>query len=86
MSANSDEWHGECIMTVTTTLSPSSLLPEVTMLRYALLFLVVALIAGVFGFTDVAGTSYLVAKIFFFVFLILFVVSLVLGRGTRAIE
>jgi len=52
------------------------------MLRWALIFLVVALIAGVFGFFDVAGTSYFIAKILFFVFLVLFIVSLVMG--TRA--
>ena len=50
------------------------------MLRYSLVFLLVALLAGVFGFTEVAGTSYFVAKICFFVFLILFVLSLIMGR------
>ena len=49
------------------------------MLRWALLFLVVALISALFGFTDVAGTSMVAAKVLFFVFLIMFVVSLVLG-------
>src|SRR5262249_51217568 len=48
------------------------------MLRWAILFLVVALIAALFGFTDVAGTSVVAAKILFFVFLVLFVVSLIL--------
>lgn len=53
------------------------------MLRWAILFLVVALVAALFGFTDVAGTSMVAAKILFFVFLVLFVVSLILGdRGT----
>jgi uncharacterized membrane protein YtjA (UPF0391 family) len=56
------------------------------MLRWALLFLVVAIIAALFGFGGVAGTSLVAAKILFFVFLIMFVVSLVLGtrepRGT----
>ena len=55
------------------------------MLGWALTFLVVALIAGVLGFTTIAGTAIGVAKILFFVFLILFVVSLVMnmvrGRG-----
>ena len=51
------------------------------MLRYSLLFLLIALLAGVFGFTTVAGTAYLAAKVLFFVFLILFVVTLILGRG-----
>jgi uncharacterized membrane protein YtjA (UPF0391 family) len=49
------------------------------MLRWAILFLVVALIAALFGFTNVAGTSIVAAKILFFVFLVLFVVSLILG-------
>jgi uncharacterized membrane protein YtjA (UPF0391 family) len=56
------------------------------MLRWAVLFLVVALIAALFGFTDVAGTGIVAAKILFFVFLVLFVVSLILGgRTTRDI-
>ena len=54
------------------------------MLRWALLFLVVALISALFGFTDVAGTSMVAAKILFFVFLVMFVISLILGsRATR---
>jgi uncharacterized membrane protein YtjA (UPF0391 family) len=50
------------------------------MLRWALLFLVIALVAALFGFTNVAGTSMFAAKILFFVFLVLFVVSLVAGN------
>ena len=54
------------------------------MLSWALMFLVIALIAALFGFTNVAGTSIVAAKILFFVFLVLFVVSLILGdRGAR---
>lgn len=52
------------------------------MLRWAILFLVIALLAAVFGFTDVAGTSIVAAKITFFVFLVLFVLSLILGQRT----
>jgi uncharacterized membrane protein YtjA (UPF0391 family) len=52
------------------------------MLRWALTFLVVALIAALFGFTNVAGTSMVAAKILFFVFLVLFVVSLIAGSLT----
>jgi uncharacterized membrane protein YtjA (UPF0391 family) len=54
------------------------------MLRYSLLFLLVALLAGIFGFTTVAGTAYVAAKVLFFVFLVLFVVSLVMGRGAAS--
>lgn len=55
------------------------------MLGWALTFLVVALIAGVLGFTTVAGASIAIAKIIFVVFLVLFLASLVMhlvrGRG-----
>jgi uncharacterized membrane protein YtjA (UPF0391 family) len=50
------------------------------MLGWALTFLVIALIAALFGFGLVAGMSYTAAKICFFVFLILFVVALLTGR------
>lgn len=50
------------------------------MLRWALMFLVIALVAALFGFTSVAGTSMFAARILFFVFLVLFVVSLVAGN------
>ena len=53
------------------------------MLRWSLIFLIVALLAGIFGFTEVAGPSYLIAKVLFFVFLVLFVVSLLMGSRTR---
>ena len=54
------------------------------MLRWALVFLVFALVAGVLGFTGIAGDSMYIAKILFFVFLVIFlaglVYSLVTGR------
>ena len=50
------------------------------MLGYALLFLVIALIAGALGFFGVAGAATGIAKILFFVFLVLFLVSLIFGR------
>lgn len=49
------------------------------MLSWALTFLILAVIAGLLGFTTVAGVSITAAKILFFVFLILLVVSLVAG-------
>jgi uncharacterized membrane protein YtjA (UPF0391 family) len=59
---------------------------ETAMLGWALTFLVVALIAAVLGFTTIAGAAMGVAKILFYVFLVLFLVSLVMhfirGRGT----
>jgi len=53
------------------------------MLGWALVFLVVALIAALFGFTTVAGASIAAAKIVFFVFLVLFVISLIAGSRSR---
>ena len=50
------------------------------MLRWAIMFLVVALIAAFLGFGYLADTAAWAAKITFFVFLVLFVVSLVFGR------
>lgn len=52
------------------------------MLRLAILFLVIALIAAFFGFAGVANYSWEGAKIFCFVFLILAVLSFV-GHGYR---
>lgn len=48
------------------------------MLGWALTFLVVALIAAVLGFTSIAGAAIGVAKVLFFVFLVLFAVSMVM--------
>lgn len=50
------------------------------MLNWAITFLVIALIAALLGFGGIAGTAVGFAKILFFVFLVLFVVSLVMGR------
>jgi uncharacterized membrane protein YtjA (UPF0391 family) len=53
------------------------------MLYYSLVFLVVALIAGAMGFGFVAFAAAGIAKVCFFIFLVLFVVSLLthLTRG-----
>lgn len=49
------------------------------MLRWALVFLVVGLIAGILGFTSLAGASIAIAKFLFFIFLAIFVVLLIMG-------
>ncbi len=55
------------------------------MLGWALTFLVIALIAGALGFTGIYVAAAAIAKILFYIFLVLFVVSLVMhaarGRG-----
>jgi len=52
---------------------------EIHMIKWALIFLVVGLVAGLLGFTGVAGASFAVAKILFFVAILIFVVLLALG-------
>ena len=52
------------------------------MLYWAVVFLIVAIIAGIFGFTGIVGASLWIAKVLFFIFLILFVISLVMGKRT----
>ena len=49
------------------------------MLKWALIFAVVTLIAGALGFGGIAGAAAGIAKILFFIFLIGFVIFLVLG-------
>jgi uncharacterized membrane protein YtjA (UPF0391 family) len=49
------------------------------MLRIALLFLVIALVAGVFGFGLVASLSFEAARLLFFVFLVLAVLTFLGG-------
>ena len=56
------------------------------MLRYALIFLVIAIIAGILGFGGIAAASAGIAKLLFVVFLVLFVIGLImhLARGGRS--
>ena len=48
------------------------------MLRWALTFFIVAIIAAIFGFTGIAGAATDIARTLFFVFLLLLVVSALL--------
>ena len=54
------------------------------MLRWTLIFLVIALVAGLFGFGGVASAAAGIAKVLFGLFLVLFLVSLVIGATRRA--
>src|SRR5262245_5559630 len=49
---------------------------ERPMLRLALAFLLIAIVAAVFGFTDIAAASADIAKIVFYVFLVLFLIAM----------
>lgn len=50
------------------------------MLGWAITFMLIALIAGLFSFGLIGGMAYTAAKICFFIFLVLAVISLVTGR------
>jgi uncharacterized membrane protein YtjA (UPF0391 family) len=56
---------------------------ENKMLYYALVFLLIAILAAVFGFGGVAIVSAGIAKILFFVFIVLFLVSLITHMSRR---
>jgi len=53
------------------------------MLHYAIVFLVIALVAALFGFGGIAAGAVSIAKILFFVFVIMAVVAFVIGMGRR---
>jgi uncharacterized membrane protein YtjA (UPF0391 family) len=53
------------------------------MLRWALIFFIVALVAALFGFTNIGVAAASIARILFFLFLILFLFALVAGLFRR---
>jgi uncharacterized membrane protein YtjA (UPF0391 family) len=55
------------------------------MLRYALIFLVVAIVAAILGFGVLAAAAATIAKVLFGIFLVLFLIGLImhLSRGGR---
>ena len=52
------------------------------MLRWSLIFLIVAMIAALFGFGGIASSAAGIAQVLFFIFIVLFVVGLLLGLMT----
>lgn len=56
---------------------------EMTMLHWALIFLIVGLVAAVFGFTGIAGAATNIAWILFVVGVILAIVFAITGRRSR---
>jgi uncharacterized membrane protein YtjA (UPF0391 family) len=49
------------------------------MLKWALFFFIISIIAAIFGFTGIAAAAAGIAKILFFIFLVICVIFLVLG-------
>ena len=64
-------------------LEAAGLKRRIEMLYYALVFLLIAILAAVFGFGGVAIVSAGIAKILFFVFIVLFLVSLITHMSRR---
>jgi uncharacterized membrane protein YtjA (UPF0391 family) len=57
---------------------------EVTiMLYYALVFFIIAIIAAALGFGGIAAGAASIAKVLFFIFLVIFLVTLVMGLMRR---
>ena len=54
------------------------------MLRWTVIFLVIALIAGLLGFTGIAVGAAAFAKILFYIFLVLFLISLIGSFARKA--
>ena len=50
------------------------------MLSWTMTFLIIALIAGILGFTGISTTAVGLAKVLFFVFLVLFIITSLIGR------
>jgi uncharacterized membrane protein YtjA (UPF0391 family) len=58
-------------------------MPTFSLLHYAIIFLVVALIAAAVGFGGVAGVAMEGARLLFWIFIVLFVISLVASLVRR---
>jgi uncharacterized membrane protein YtjA (UPF0391 family) len=52
------------------------------MLRWAATFFIISIVAGLLGFTSIAGTAYAIAKFLFFIFLVIAIVLFVLAKNT----
>lgn len=53
------------------------------MLYWAVVFLIIALVAALFGFGVIASAAAGIAKILFFLFLVVFLISLIMGLSRR---
>lgn len=60
-----------------------NLKPLPPMLSWSITFLIIAIIAAVLGFGGIAGTAVGIAKLLFFIFIVLFILSLIFGRRPK---
>ena len=49
------------------------------MLKWAIIFFVISLVAGFFGFTGVASGAKTIAKVLFFIAIVIFLIVLIFG-------
>ena len=63
--------------------STTNLTKDKTMLYWALVFFIVAVVAAVFGFGGIAAAASGIAQILFWIFVVLFVLSLLAGVMSR---
>jgi uncharacterized membrane protein YtjA (UPF0391 family) len=51
----------------------------VTLLKWALIFFLISIVAGILGFTGISAASADIARILFYIFVVIFLVLLILG-------
>ncbi len=73
----SKSWLRDSLIAAAAAQRPEELI--VTLLKWALVFLVVSIIAGLLGFTGISAASADIARILFYIFVVIFLVLLVLG-------
>jgi uncharacterized membrane protein YtjA (UPF0391 family) len=77
-------WNRRCCLKlnqmVTAALGAAAIAEQaMTILRWALLFFVISIVAGVLGFTGISAASADIARFLFYVFVVIFLVLLILG-------
>ncbi|MDD2557768.1 MAG: DUF1328 domain-containing protein [Desulfuromonadaceae bacterium] len=53
------------------------------MLRWAVIFFIVAIVAALFGFTGISAAAAEIGRVIFFIFVLLFVIALLTGLVQR---
>jgi uncharacterized membrane protein YtjA (UPF0391 family) len=74
-------WHHFCMTIGCAYQAPKR--ERIFMLGWTLVFLIVALLAGALGFTGIAGAAVGIARVLFFIFLVLFLVPLILRLSAK---
>jgi len=76
-------WHEICLSQTERAVSETNPEEEFFMFNWALTFLIVAIVAAVFGFSGIAGTATNIAWILFVVGIVLAIVFAISGRRPR---